>query len=263
MTAQVVEASSIAKSGRPEFNEDALVLSDSVVAVFDGETDKSGSSLRPSAGRLAARTLAEAGREISDTDTPAVATKRLHEALTDLDSAYFELVAVGAFLHLRTRRIVRVGDVAVGINARPQLPSKQIDVIAAKARAALLESRLRAGHNLDDLRATDPGREMILPLLRAARQWRNVAGSTYGFAAIDGCGTPDSLIEVFDAPRGSEVILATDGYPAAGRTLEQSEAALAVTVRSDPLRIADPPGTKAVQPGHFSFDDRTYVRLKL
>lgn len=263
MTAQVIEASSIAKSGRPEFNEDALALSNSIVAVFDGETDKSGSSLRPSAGRQAALTLAEAVLEISDIDTPEVAVKRLHEALTGLDGAYSELVAVGAFVHLKTRRIVRVGDVAIGINARPQLPPKQIDVIASKARAALLESRLREGHTLDELRAADPGREMILPLLRAARQWRNVAGSTYGFAAIDGRGTPDSLIEVFNAPRGSEVILATDGYPSARRTLEQSEAALAAAIKSDPLRIADPPGTKAVRPGHFSFDDRTYVRMKL
>jgi len=263
MTVQVIESSSVSKRGSSDLNEDVLVISDSVVAVFDGETDKSSTAGELSPGRIAALTLAEAVLAVSDLDTPEIAVKRLNESLAGHDGALPELVAVGAFLHLATRRIVRVGDVAVGIDACPELPARKIDVVAANARAALLESLLREGRSIDDLRATDPGRELILPLLRAARQWRNVPGSAYGFAAFDGNGTPDSLVEVFEASAGSEVILATDGYPNPARTLEESENALAETIRSDPLRIADPAGTKAVRPGHCSFDDRTYVRLRL
>ncbi len=263
MTARVIEALSVAKSGQDERNEDVLVVSDSVVAVFDGATDQSGSTHRPSPGRRAALALGGAVLEITDSDTPEVAVKRLHEALTGLGNGSAEPVAVGAFVHLDTRRIVRVGDVAVGIDGPAQLPSKRIDVIAAAARAALLESLLRAGRDLDELRGCDPGREMILPLLRGARQWRNVAESPYVFAAFDGHGTQAAMIEVFEAPPGSEVILASDGYPSPERSLEQSEAALAASIERDPLRIADPPGTKTVRPGHLSFDDRTYVRLRL
>ncbi len=264
MTARVIEALSVAKSGQDELNEDVLVVSDSVVAVFDGATDQSGSTHRPSPGRRAALALGGAVLEITDSDTPEVAVKGLHEALTGLgNGSSAEPVAVGAFVHLDTRRIVRVGDVAVGIDGPAQLPAKRIDVIAAEARAALLGSLLSAGHDLDELRGCDPGREMILPLLRSARQWRNVAESPYGFAAFDGHGTPAAMIEVFEAPPGSEVILASDGYPSPERSLEQSEAALAASIERDPLRIADPPGTKAVRPGHLSFDDRTYVRLRL
>lgn len=143
MTAHVVEASSVAKSGRPDCNEDALVVSDSVVAVFDGETDKGGSAAQPSPGRAAALVLAEAVLTISDLETPEVAVERLHDALSDLDGVAGEPVAVGAFIHLGSGRVVRVGDVAVGIDACPQLPAKRIDVVAANARAAMLESLLR------------------------------------------------------------------------------------------------------------------------
>ena len=71
------------------------------------------------------------------------------------------------------------------------------------------------------------------------------------------------MIDVFDIPEGAEVILATDGYCDPRPTLADSERAPAEAIGQDPLRIGPPPGTKAVKPGHISFDDRTYVRVKV
>ena len=62
---------------------------------------------------------------------------------------------------------------------------------------------------------------------------------------------------------GTEVVLATDGYPTPAPTLTQAEAELAALLARDPLRIEKAaPGTKGRRPGHASYDDRAYVRLR-
>ena len=158
--------------------------------------------------------------------------------------------------------MVRIGDVSVCVGGEFHQARKQIDDIAGAARATLLYSLLRSGADVDVLRATDPGREMILPLLRAAAAWRNAEDTELGFAAIDGTTTPASMIDVFEVPAGAEVILATDGYLDVRPCLDQTEEVHAKQVRSDPLRLGPPPGTKGILPGSLSFDDRTYVRVR-
>ena len=161
------------------------------------------------------------------------------------------------------RRIVRVGDVAVSINGAFDMGHKRVDTVAAACRAALLQSMLDDGATICDLQASnDPGREMILPLLRAQAVWRNQPQSEYGFGSLDGTATPAEMIDVFDVPLEAEVVIATDGYIEPRSTLAFSEQTLANTLAKDPLRIGPPPGTKGVMLGHGSFDDRTYLRLR-
>lgn len=263
-TFEVIEVRSVAKSGVPDLNEDSYAVTDFVAAVFDGATDKN-ESPPPTPGRLAAVALAERVAEISDDCHPEALVKELHAAVAPLAADHCEPTAVAAVVvvHVPSRKVIRVGDVAVGVNGAFDIPRKRIDEIAAAARAALLEARLAAGASVADLMEADPGREMILPLLREARQWRNRPDAPYGFAAIDGVETPAAMIDVFDIPPRSEVVLATDGYVSPQPDLAASERALAESIHRDPLRLGPPPGTKGVRPGHISFDDRTYLRMRL
>lgn len=262
VTFEIIEVRSVAKSGAPDLNEDSYAVGDHAAAVFDGATDKNDSP-SPTPGRLAAVALAERVAEISDDCHPEALVKELHAAVAPLASDRCEPTAVAAVVHVPSRKVIRVGDVAVGINGAFDIPRKRVDEVAAAARAALLEARLSAGASVADLLETDPGREMILPLLREARQWRNRPDAPYGFAAIDGVETPAGMVDVFDIPPHSEVALATDGYDSPQPTLAASERVLAESIRRDPLRLGPPAATKGVRPGHVSFDDRTYLRMRL
>ncbi len=258
---EFVEAVSYAKNGDDALNEDAFVIENDIVAVFDGETNK-GSPVVPSPGNQAVQALVHAVEDLPRSSDPSVVVKHLQAAVASVGGGP-SVAAVGAVLDVCSRRLIRVGDVAVGIAGEFHLRRKLVDEVAAAARAAMLHSCLLDGRDLEELLVEDPGRKMILPLLRASRSWRNRADSAYGFASLDGGTTPDVLIDVFDIDRGAEVIMTTDGYTDPRSTLRESEEVLARSIRDDPLRIASPPGTKGVLPGNNSFDDRTYVRVKI
>lgn len=264
MAPRVIEKLSVPKTGDDSLNEDAYMITDTIVAVFDGETDKrEGIRIDPSPGRIAACVLAEAAVEMPDECDPTIAIKFLCEAIASVSTPDVEPVAVGAILNLSSRYLIRVGDISIGINGIFHFSHKRIDEIAGQARAALLISELRAGVTMDYLRSADPGREMILPLLRAANKWRNQSDSEFGFGAFDGRDIPIEFIDVFEIPSGSDVILASDGYDNPQPTLSESEKLLAESIKHDPLRLGPPPGTKGVHVDNCSFDDRTYVRVKL
>ncbi len=259
---EVVEAASFSKTGDETLNEDAYTVEEGVIAVFDGETNK-GEPVIPTPGRRAALALAEAASNLPLACDPITIVKILQEAVARVSGPDPSTAAVGAVLDIRSRLLTRVGDVTVGIDGKFHSQRKLLDEVAAASRAALLRTHLLAGCTLDELRAQDPGRQMILPLLMAGFAWRNRVESDYGFPSLDGGTTPAKMIDVFEIPAGAEVIVATDGYCDPQPTLRQSEEVLACSIAEDPLRLGPPPGTKAVLPDHVSFDDRTYVRVRL
>ena len=264
MAPRIIEKLTVSKTGNDSLNEDAYVITDTVVAVFDGETNKRDTIQEgPSPGRVAAQILAETAAELPEYIDPKIMVKHLSKAVSSVSKPEVEPVAVGAILNLSSRFLVRVGDVSVGINGVFNCSRKRIDEIAGQARAALLMSELRSGATMDYLRAVDPGRKMILPLLRAASKWRNQSDPDFGFGAFDGSDIPAEFIDVFEIPSGSDVVLASDGYDDPQPTLAESEKLLAESIKRDPLRLGPPPGTKGVHVDNCSFDDRTYVRIKL
>ncbi len=256
---EVIEALSIAKSGEDGLNEDAYVITDQVVAVFDGATDKSGANA-PAPGRRMAQALRRAAGEW-DADTQAA---ELLGCLNAVARDVGEGEAVGALLHAPSRTLLRVGDVSVGIDGVVDVPTKLLDAELSRERAELLIAALDRGASVDELRENDLGRAAIVDRLREQSRWCNDPTHRYGYAAF--CGAkpvPDAMTEWFDVADAEEIVLASDGYVCPQSTLEASEKLLAELVAHDPLRIEPPPGTKGVMPGNVSFDDRTYVRVRL
>ncbi len=114
-----------------------------------------------------------------------------------------------------------------------------------------------------DLTTSDPGRLAARALISRQGALRNTVGP-YGFAAIDGRPVPAALVVVHDVPGGvEELVLASDGYPEIRPTLAETEARLAELLAEDPHCMGALRGTKGVMAGQLSFDDRSYLRLRL
>lgn len=256
---EVIEVLSVAKSGVDELNEDGFVITDVVVAVFDGATDKSGAAA-PTPGRRMMQALRDAaeGWGVETTADEMVA------CLNAVASEVGDGEVVGALLHAPSRSLVRIGDVSVGVDGVFDVSTKRLDEVLARARAESLRAALDRGVTVDELRASDTGRAVIVDRLREQSRWCNDPQHKYGYAAFSAVKpVPDSMVEPFDVVDAEEIVLATDGYVCPQPTLEASEKLLTELIAHDPLRIDPPPGTKGVSPGNLSFDDRTYVRVRL
>lgn len=262
--------------------EDRLVLTrDGAVvtrcAVVDGATDKSGRDYGGrTGGALAAECVAGTIEALPPDADPVDALDAVSRQLSLLRREWSIVSedplapsAVAAVLMPRRRQIWRVGDVHVAIRRAGQWDTypavKAIDQVVASARAALLLCRLAQGDTVDRLAVSDPGRAMVMPLLQAQNVLANLDDDgPLGFGVLDGRSVPRRYLEVLDLDEAAtEVVLASDGYLSPAPTLRDAEAELSASLAADPLRIGVYASTKAAPAGANSFDDRTYVRLRV
>jgi glycerophosphoryl diester phosphodiesterase len=82
---------------------------------------------------------------------------------------------------------------------------------------------------------------------------------------MDGFPIDDEGIHIVDVGDSvKEVILASDGYPDLYPTLQETERNLREIIAQDPMLVGvRHRSTKGVLKGAESFDDRTYLRIRL
>ncbi|MFF9601737.1 hypothetical protein ACF1GY_05585 [Streptomyces sp. NPDC014684] len=277
----ILEISCLAKGPAGE-GEDALAIAiaDGAVrfaGVVDGVTDKSGRSYgTDSGGRLAAKRVAAALCALAADATADQAVSAATIAVAELRDVFgvpdgdpTPPAAGFAILSVQRREIWRVGDANVAWTSGLEWVQREgetlLDKAAATVRAVYLTALLEQGADPTKLTATDPGREVILPMLQMQGMLANRdAADPLGYGVIDGTQVPPRHIEVFALPDAAcEVVMVTDGYLSAAPTLQAAEAELRLSLVADPLRIKAHRATKAVRPGAESFDDRSYVRVQL
>lgn len=260
---RVVEALSRSRSGHE--NLDRFVVTEHWAAVFDGATPKSCDveAATTSTARLVDALVAEVWGASGDLD-PYELVARLAQTAADLDLDHAP-AAAGAVFSLAARRAVVISDTWISVDGDATFVGHAYEHLVSGVRRALTEAALVEGAEVEQLRRDDPGRRAVVELIARESRLRNVdADGEYFYAAIDGRPVPRSLLTEVAVPSGTrEVCLASDGYPALGRTLAESEELLTLELASDPLRIGALGGTKAVAPGAESFDDRTFVRIDL
>lgn len=282
---RLVEAFSKPKrSGR--LSEDGFVVREdgSFVAVIDGATPKSRRLWGgKTSGRMAMETLKAAVEKLApeaDFDsfvaTAGEAFRAVYSAsgvsMRTLDREPWERMAASVAMYSAARSEVwMVGDCRFAINGRVYGHEKRIDRVLARARAEANAYLLRHGHDASELRRRDLGRELISADLRGQCLFQNRQSNLceYSYCVIDGFPLSRGASLPTDAktlrvavPRGSEVVLATDGYPRIMPTLGESEEWLAKAVSADPLCILDNVQTKGVGADCETYDDRTYVRFR-
>ena len=248
--------------------EDAIVLTDSHVAVIDGMTaglGNDGACTEPP-GRVAAARIAAATLSLPPEATAGDAV-RLYTAALEPDSRNHGDVLFGASivcLSVHHREIWRVGDCHLRIGTAEHFGDKAVDQANASYRAAINHAALAAGATVNDLRVHDPGRLATGPLIDAQRRLANHTGS-YGYGVLNGTAVPGDFIETFRLGAGAaDVTFMSDGYPSFGRDLAAAERHLLRILDRDPACIDELARmAKSWKPGSNGPDDRSYVRVHL
>jgi hypothetical protein len=259
--------------GPHDRNEDAVVITPNHAAVIDGATDIGDRRYRGlTPGRFAMEVLQDAITALPAEIDAHAAIDRLSETLLAAATgagmrpdAHIRPTATVACFSAARRELWRVGDAFVRIDRFVSAPQSPLEVVAAGARAAYDRAMLALGTPRTEIEVHDPGREIALPLIRLQTRFHNDPAdfAEFGRGVIDGRPVPVRFREVWTVAPGTEVVLATDGYPSPARTLAEAEQELARVLADDPLRIAKArPATKGQRPGTSSFDDRAYLRLR-
>lgn len=126
-------------------------------------------------------------------------------------------------------------------------------------RAEEVKRQLAEGKTVDELLRHDTARDIIIPHMIETMRQQNIS-----YSVIDGFHIPREHVRVITLDfRPWEIVLASDGYPFLCQTLAESESRLSQQRTDDPLNIGAFKATKAFHPDFNSFDDRSYVRLKV
>ena len=257
--------------------EDGIVESRDFFAVIDGSTSKG--TLRmdgKSSGRMAMEVLRASIPCLPKDADAATAAACLTSAIRhyyEVHGLYEEaarhaenrMTASAVVYSVHRHEVWMIGDCLCRFNGMTYTNPKPTDCILAGIRADVLRYLLRKGHSIADLCARDVGREWIWTHLKDQCAFQNADDAgPFGYTVLDGFPVDLSRVRVLPLPADTqELILASDGYPVLADTLEETERLLACSLAEDPLRIGEHPSTKGVAAGNESFDDRTYLRMKL
>jgi hypothetical protein len=261
---QIVVAESRCVSKAPDSaGADRLLTTDGLWGVVDGSTAKGPEVASAPNGAELADIVETAVHDIPIDAGATQAIDILTRAIAGRAAPdYLHSASIVLYSGFRNE-IWLVGSGGFCVDGRSVTISPAHEIAAARVRAAYLTTRLREGDDLAQLRTSDPGRELILGLLRKEHYLRNVdeAGDYY-FGALDGRAVPNRHILVHKLSADAhDVMLVTDGYPVVHPSLEECEASLAELLANDPLLIGSHPQTKSARPGDRSFDDRALIRL--
>lgn len=268
---KIVEQFSCPKSTATP-SEDLVAVTAFYAAVIDGATPKTSCLIGgETPGHLAAAILGKAiatlppdisSRDAVDAMTDALAASRPTGSTSD--TVCDDRPTASAVIYsVRRREIWQVGDCPFLCGGKEFRNEKEIDHILARRRAGRIRQAIESGHSIESLMTDDPGRRLIQPYITAQVKRQNSL-CRHGFGVLDGTPVPGAYIRIY--PIGDEIreiVLASDGYPRLFPTLDATEEYLHRCLASDPLCIGPLLATKGLRPGNLSFDDRSYLRIRL
>ncbi len=266
----VIEKFCASKTNVQEECEDILVVCEKYIAVIDGATSKTNNTYEgKTGGKIAAELIAsylEGGLIDSDMDYKT-ATCRIQVELQEyaykhqLEERGIHLCASAVIYSIAKRQIWAVGDCQFMLNGEHHTFYKKVDTILSESRSLAIHMLLQSGYTEEDLMRKDLARELILGELKMQQHLEN-REDEYGYSVFSSQGSVKNIY-VTDVPPGSEIVLASDGYPELFATLSESEARLDELVRLDPLCYKIFKSTKGLMKDCKHFDDRCYIRFRV
>lgn len=253
------------KSGDPTLNEDGVYFKAPFAAVIDGTTTKDGKLFCGMyGGRFAMQVITDALANIPESYEPYRLLEEINNALAnELKSKGLEFSpSAGILIYNDARKeLISYGDNPYSINGKRYYSVKESDKIASEKRSEIIKALLRSGMTVEEIQKNDLGRKEIVGYLKeVSEKYANVECEN-GYPVINGKGVVKSFIRVHKIDAGSELILASDGYPKILDTLSETEFYLQEMLKKDVLCIEELIGTKGVAFGNVSFDDRSYLRF--
>ena len=272
MPFHVVEQFSEAKSP-VSLSEDLIAVTPDFCAVIDGATSKTGRAVfrGKSSGRMAAEILydaitrllpagasaVEAGALLSSAIAAFYGVHGMTEQVT-LHPEYRLTASVIIFSNARSE-IWFFGDCQCRFAGHTFTNGKTVDALLAGIRSDILNYLINKGHSTRALQDDDLGRKFIMEALRDQCAFQNTADTPFSYPVID--GTPLSAVKTLPVPPGSEVVLASDGYPALCDSLALTEKSLMDMNSADPLCIGRNKQTKGLSTQAKNYDDRSFLRF--
>jgi glycerophosphoryl diester phosphodiesterase len=159
-----------------------------------------------------------------------------------------------------------VGDCQAMVDGELYDNPNGIDGHVAAVRSIINQAEIKKCRSREWIMENDPGAEFIGPLLTEQLLFQNgeaFCESCFAYCAFDGFDIDLARIKVLPVKKGSEIVLASDGYPTLCATLYESEKRLTTLLEADPLCIFENKCVKGVAPGNVSYDDRCYIRFKV
>ena len=261
------------KTGNNDLNEDIIIANDSFIAVFDGATSKTSASFQgKTGGQLAVQFLANyLCRDEFINATNAIdgktavcmmqAALKHYAAEYRLEEQGVHATASGVIYSIAKHQIWSVGDCQFMINGKAYTYPKKVDKILSEARALSIHMFIQSGYTEEALKENDKGRGLILNELQMQHFLEN-RQDEYGYTVFSSQGQLQTIV-IENVLPGSEVVLASDGYPVLYRTLEESEYHLQEMLRNDPLCYREYKSTKGLSKDNSFVDDRSYIRFRV
>lgn len=256
--------------------EDLIVVSNGFCAVIDGSTSKGTKFSNKTSGRKAAEILEKAMRSLppkaSAADCSAILTEAIRcyidenglRKIVDANPEERPTASIAIYSDF-FKELWLIGDCQCRINGKTVTNPKNVDRILAEIRSDILSWMLHHGHGIKDLQQKDSGRMFIQSVLRDQCAFQNVGKTEnpYAYTVIDGQEIDSKSIIAVPVKKNAEVILASDGYPVLEASLAETKSRLHDILKADPLMIHGYKSTKGRMQNAHSFDDRSYLRIKV
>ncbi len=270
---KIIEQFLQGKRQDPKKCEDGMFIGDDFIAVIDGVSSKGaykwadGLTSGAHAKNLIIKELSKCQADIDRNSL----FKRLGKALYDgyMQSGQVsdrnEYLRACVMVYSRHyNEIWALGDCQCLINGELFSSPMLVDELMSDLRAFVIESaKITDGLDENSLYTNDIGREAVFPFIRKQYAFENRADSPFGFGVLNGFDKCDGFIKAYKVSAGDTVVMASDGYAKLLPTLDQSEKELADMLESDPLRYKQNRGTKGIEAGNLSFDDRCYIKFEV
>lgn len=250
-------------------NEDGYIVTPAYIAVVDGATSKTNLICDGQTGGVRLKNIIiDTIKGFRGDETMEEAVKTIQERLLTLadPASYGPSAASAIIFSLHREEIWSIGDCRMLLGGKKYYFEKKIDRENATLRSAAVKRLLEQGYSAYQLLERDLAREEILPRLSRQYEFENTR-SEYGYCVFNNSTEaalfPLDMICVIPLGTARELILASDGYPEVLPTLEESEQYLSKVLREDPLCYDIYPSTKGLSKDSQSFDDRTYLRVRI
>ena len=248
--------------------EDAIFTSDQALAVIDGVTSKSDFTYQgQKTGRIASQIILCSLKNLKTIESLDQVIESINQDYDEFyqnvpfskDKSRYGLQAVMAIYLKAVQKVYIIGDCQVRVNDKIYESPKKMDDILADLRSFITAVRKDQGQDLYE-NGEEVARKEILPYILETTRFMN-REVPFGYSVLNGDPIPSSLITEIDVEEGDLVTLASDGYPDLKEDFQTTEDYLEQVNEKDPHCLHENPSTKGIDPGNYSFDDRSYIQF--